>query len=50
MITSEIIKIDFTNDNELIEAELHKLSIDPLRWAVVDSDGIELTLSVSFEC
>jgi len=48
MITSEIIKIDFTNDNEVIEQELQKLGIDPLRWAVVEVNKNELTISVSY--
>lgn len=50
MITSEIIKIKFINDNDIIEQELKNLGIEPLRWAVVDSDGNKLTLSVSYEC
>jgi hypothetical protein len=50
MITSKIIKIKYTNDNLVIEQELKKLGIEPLRWAVVNSNDNELTLSVSFEC
>lgn len=49
MITSEIIKIKYVNDNALIERELEKLGIRPLRWAVVKVLESELLISVSFE-
>jgi len=50
MVTSEIIKIKYTNDNNHIEEELRKLNIDPLRWAIVEANESELTLCVSYEC
>ncbi len=50
MITSKIIKIKYTNDNLVIEQELKKLGIESLRWAIVEVNENELTLSVSFEC
>ena len=49
MITSEIVKIKFVKDNTLIEAELKKLGIEPLRWAVVAVEKDELLISVSYE-
>lgn len=50
MITSEIVKIKFTNDNEEIKRELKSIGILPLRWAIVDVSDKELTLSVAYEC
>lgn len=50
MIASELIKIKYTNDNTIIENELKKLGIDALRWAIVEVDKEELTISVSYEC
>lgn len=50
MITSEILKIKFTNNNKEIKRELKALNIEPLRWAIVDVSENNLTLSVSFEC
>ncbi len=50
MIKSEIVRINFSNDNALIERELEKLGIRPLRWAVVKVLESELLISVSFEC
>lgn len=50
VITSEIVKIKFTNDNEEIKRELKSIGILPLRWAIVDVSDNELTLSVAYEC
>lgn len=50
VITSEIVKIKFTNDNEEIKRELKSIGISPLRWAIVDVSDKELTLSVAYEC
>ena len=50
MITSEIIKIKYTNDIEVVEQEIKNLGIDPLRWAIVAVVENELIISVSFEC
>lgn len=49
MVKSEIIKIKYTQDNLLIESELRKMGIEPLRWAIVAVCDNELLLSVSFE-
>ena len=49
MIQSDIIKIKFTNDNSEIEAEVLRLGINPLRWAIVEVSERELSLSVSYE-
>ena len=47
----ESITIEISNtDNpttEYIESELQKRNINPLRWAIVDVAGNELTISVS---
>ena len=48
MITSELIEIEYTNDNDQIEKTLRALGIEPLRWAVVDIKNNKLVLSVSF--
>ena len=48
MVTSETIKIKYTNDNMIIEQELKSKGIDPLRWAVIQANDYELTLSVSY--
>ena len=50
MITSETIKIKYTNNNNIIEQELQKLGIDPLRWAIVEANDTELTICVSYKC
>ena len=49
MVKSELIKIPYTKDNDVIENELHSMGIEPLRWAVVLVEREELLLSVSFE-
>ena len=49
MIITKNVDIDFTNDIAHIEKELLALGIEPLRWAIVDSDNKKLTISVSFE-
>ena len=49
MITTENIKIPYTNDNTVIEQRLYDMGIDPLRWAIVSVDEENLTLTVSFE-
>ena len=49
MIKSEIIKIKYTNDNQVIESELRKIGLEPLRWAVVAVDKNHLLISASFE-
>lgn len=49
MIKSDIIKIKFTNDNSEIEAELLRLGINPLRWAIVEVSDVELSISVAYE-
>ncbi len=48
MVTSEIIKIKYTNDNSVIENTLKSMEIDPLRWAVVAVQDDKLILSVSY--
>ncbi len=50
MITSDLIKLKFTNDNSEIERELKNLGIDPLRWAVVEVSDDTITVSVAYEC
>ena len=49
MMKSDIIKIKFTNDNSEIEAELLRLGINPLRWAIVEVSDTELSISVAYE-
>ena len=49
MVKSEVIKIKYTNDNKLIESELRKMGLEPLRWAVVAVDKNDMLISVSFE-
>lgn len=49
MITSDLLKIKFTNDNSEIEKELLENGINPLRWAIVDVSQEELTISVSYQ-
>lgn len=48
MVKSEVIKIKYTNDNNVIENELRSMGIEPLRWAVVSVEKDELLISVSF--
>lgn len=49
MIISDTIKIKFINDNSMIEKELLKSGINPLRWAIVAVTQDELTISVSYQ-
>ena len=49
MITTRTVTIPYTNDNEVIENELRKRGIDPVRWAVVSVEDNELYVSVSYE-
>ena len=49
MITSELIEVKYTNDNNEIEKSLKALGIEPLRWAVVDIKDNKLVISVSYE-
>lgn len=49
MIKSDIITMELTTDNTKIEETLLELGIDPLRWAIVDIKGTELSISVSYE-
>ncbi len=48
MITTETIKIEYTNDDEKIENALKTLGIEPLRWAVVGVYDNEIDISVSY--
>lgn len=48
MVKSELIKISYTTDNEVIENELRSVGIEPLRWAIVAVENNKLILSVSF--
>lgn len=48
MVKSELIKIPYTNDNDMIEKRLRSMGIEPLRWAVVSVEKDELSISVSF--
>ena len=48
MIKSDLIKIPFTNDNNEIENTLVQREIEPLRWAVINVENNELTISVSY--
>ena len=49
MIKSEIVKINYTNDNTVVESELKKMCINPLRWAIVAIENEEMLISVSFD-
>lgn len=51
MIVSENVKIHTTlpTTNEIIEKELKQKGIKPLRWAIIEADKQELTISVSYE-
>lgn len=49
MITTRTVTIPYTNDNEVVENELRKRGIDPVRWAVVSVEDNELYVSVSYE-
>jgi len=49
MIKSDIVKMELTTDNTKIEQTLLEMGIDPLRWAIVDIKGEELSISVSYE-
>ena len=50
-ILSKLVKIkaNLPVDNLFIEAELKKLKIVPLRWAIVKVENEELTISVACE-
>jgi len=48
MIISELVKIEYTNDNSVIEQRLFSMGIQPLRWAVVKIIGNEMLISVSY--
>lgn len=50
MIKSDVIKLNkiAVFDNDYIEREFAKLSINPVRWAVVDMDEDFLYVSVSY--
>ena len=50
MIVTKNINIDFTKDIENIEKAIISCGINPLRWAIVDSNDKELTISVSYVC
>ena len=45
--TIKIITDKLPPEVEFIEAEIAKSGLEPLRWAIVDVKGHELTLSVS---
>lgn len=51
MITTKQIEISKIDDlsSEYIEAELQKLDIVPLRWAIVEVMAEKYVLSVSYE-
>ena len=48
MITTQTLKIEYTNDDEKIENALKALGIEPLRWAVVGIYDNEMDISVSY--
>ncbi len=50
MIKSAVVKIKKVNnfDNSYIEDELAKLYRDIVRWAVVDVDEADISISVSY--
>lgn len=49
MIKSDIVKIEFTNNNQRIEDILKSKGIKPVRWAVVAVENNEMLISVSYE-
>ena len=52
MITSELIVIPNTDNitTEYIESEIKKQNIDnPLRWAIVNTNSKNLTISLAYE-
>ncbi len=49
MIISKEIEIQKKSNNIEIEAQLHKLGIIPLRWAIVEVKDKIYRLNVSFE-
>ncbi len=50
MIKSEIVQIKKTDnfDNLYIETELKRIYSDIIRWAVVDIDECEISVSISY--
>ena len=50
-IISKLVKIetDLPTSTEFIEAELKKMGINPLRWAIVGVEGNILTISLACE-
>ncbi len=50
MIKSAVVKINKINnfDNCYIESELRKLYRDIVRWAVIDVDDADISISVSY--
>ena len=48
MITTDFVKIKYTNDDILIERELQNLGIEPLRWSVAEVLADGLLISVSY--
>lgn len=50
-IVSRLIEIEaeMPVDNNFIEAELKKMGIEPLRWAIVGINGNILTVSLACE-
>ena len=49
MITSELVEIEYTNNNKEIEKCLNKMGIESLRWAIVGIENNKLIVSVSYE-
>lgn len=48
MITTDFVKIKYTDDDILIERELQNLGIEPLRWSVAEVLADGLLISVSY--
>ncbi len=50
MVTTQTVKIPFIDgfDNVYIEQTLAQQNITPIRWAIVDVNNKEITLSVSY--
>lgn len=51
MILSDCIKIKNVENisTNHVEAELHKLGINPLRWAITNIENTTLTVSLAYE-
>jgi len=51
MIISDNIKLDRVENisTEYIESELKKQGIEPVRWAIIDINEKEITISLAYE-